>query len=131
MGYKCVARVAEHCAAACADASWPHCVAVAALAGLLYHVEVQCAKLGRRGIPAAALGFTHWGFKARKLWPAAVFPELEDFRSSGLSVAMLIARGRGLSKYPWIELLRRGRDFGVVESELAQTVIRDICVSQP
>jgi len=126
-----VARVAVHCATACADAAWPHCVAVAALAGLLYHVEVQCARLGRRGMPAAALGFTHWGFRAKKLWPAAVFPELDDYRSSGLSAAQLLARGRELSKYMWVDLLRRGRDFGYVPCDAARTVISSLCGGGP
>jgi len=125
--YICVSRIAELCANNCAS-QWHHCVAVAALAGLLYHAEVYCEKLGRAAIPISATGFTHSGFRAKKLWPERAFPTFGAYRSSGLSVAQILARNRSIAKYPWIELLRTGRDVGYIHCSAVKALLEVACL---
>jgi len=103
-------------------------VAVAALAGLLYHAEVYCEKIGRVTIPISATGFTHSGFRAKKLWPEKTFPSLSTYRNSGLSAAQILARNKAITKYPWIELLRVGRDVGYIHCDAVKALLEVMCL---
>jgi len=103
-------------------------VAIAALAGLLYHAEVYCERVGRATIPIEAVGFLHYGFRPKKLWPPKVFPDLEAYRGAGLSVAQILARNKAISQYAWIDMLRKGRDAGHIPCSSVSAMLEVMCL---